>query len=162
MSIPSVSTIPWQFWFKGFYCVARIFASHIFACSIAHLFRARLAMPQCDWTQWKQSKAQIDSLKDESVIADNKDNKVQFLEFQVDDDQHRRPHDPLLYQQLRIHNLEYQKRRVDRELQELCIQNFMLKQRLEYLEQKQHKPLQQRPQQPQLQLEVLSSVAARL
>ena len=38
-------------------------------------------MPQCDWTQWKQSKAQIDSLKDESVIADN---KVQFLEFQVD------------------------------------------------------------------------------
>ena len=30
-------------------------------------------MPQCDWTQWKQSKAQIDSLKDESVIADNKD-----------------------------------------------------------------------------------------
>jgi len=81
MSIPSVSTIPWQFWFKGFYCVVRIFASHIFACSIAHLFRARLAMPQCDWTQWKQSKAQIDSLKDESVIADN---KVQFLEFQVD------------------------------------------------------------------------------
>ena len=116
-------------------------------------------MPQCDCTQWKQSEAQIDSLKDESVIADN---TVQSLEFQVDDDQHQRPHDPRLYQQLRIHNLEYQKRRVDRELQELRIQNFMLKQRLEYLEQKQHQPLQQRPQQPQLQLEVLSSVAARL
>ena len=37
-------------------------------------------MPQCDCTQWKQSKAQIDSLKGESVIADN---TVQSLELQV-------------------------------------------------------------------------------